>query len=669
MHNLRNCERRSETAVLLSAFLAVCALGEASVAQESDALDAEILLDVRIPTDLQYSHQRGQLAFVVSESADKSGGLQSVWIFDRRSGKSRQVSSKAEVNAQPRWCPDSDCLTFLSNRDGSTDIYRLPMAGGEAEKLFASDTDILTYEWSPKENLLAYVTNGTPGPSNLSIQSDHLNSNFDESVVVVHRENQRLMVFDPVSRTTTSLIDGDWRITTIRWAADGDAIVLSGSRDLYSSLEHDRLYLVSATEGELHELWRPDREISNIEVSPNGTFVAAIAARESGPEPFDLVLIDLRDRKLLNLTKSTIDRKIQTFKWRNNSSLVAVVAEGFESHIYDVSVQGAVKRRIDPVVSPGPEIVVSHELVGLVGGSFDKPPEIWLSESANQYQQVTSINADLVDRVNWPVPEVIRYESFDGLAIEAALYLPEAAERNSPLPLIVHVHGGPSSRWAREFRPSWAALLVSRGFAVLEPNIRGSTGRNYEFLVMNHNDLGGGDFKDVMSGLDYLVATGIADPERLGIGGWSYGGYMAAWAVTQTNRFKAAVSGAPVTNWVSEYGTESPSVNRYDRALLGSLYENMTYLTNVSPISYVRNAKTPTQLLCADDDDVDPIGQCSEFYRGLIQNDVMSEFIIYKGVGHSRATWSTGQQLDSMQRMLSWYQRHLLKQTANQQNQ
>ncbi len=134
---------------------------------------------------------------------------------------------------------------------------------------------------------------------------------------------------------------------------------------------------------------------------------------------------------------------------------------------------------------------------------------------------------------------------------------------------------------------------------------------------------------------------------------------MAAWAVTQTDRFKVAVSGAPVTSWISEYGTELPGVNRYDRALLGDLYDNMDLFAKVSPISHVRNAKTPTSLICAENDKIDPIGQCWEFYRGLKQNHVASELLIYKGVGHSRSDWSSAQQTHSMEKMLSWFERYL----------
>ena len=162
-----------------------------------------------------------------------------------------------------------------------------------------------------------------------------------------------------------------------------------------------------------------------------------------------------------------------------------------------------------------------------------------------------------------------------------------------------------------------------------------------------------------MWAVDYLVKEGIADPDRLGIGGWSYGGYMAAWAITQTDRFKVAVSGAPVTSWISEYGTELPAVNRYDRALLGDLYDNMDLFAKVSPLSHVRNVTTPTLLICAENDKIDPLSQCWEFYRGLKQNHVASELAIYKGVGHSRSGWSLKQRIDSMERMLNWFQRYL----------
>ena len=631
-------------------------------ATNAGQLDPTLLLQLRNISEPEYSKERNALLFVVSESAELPGGLQSIWMLDLNTDEARKLTVKGKVNGHPRWCPESSCLTFISDRDGKRAIYRLSMAGGEAEKVTTSKTDILTYAWSPSNDALAYVadagTDQQPDPT--GIDKESLNSTTDEMITVVKPAQQNLWLLDVASGEVEQLTKGDWRISSFEWTPDGKSIVLSANADAVNEVEHDRLFTLGLVDGEVHELWRPNLEIDHFKVSPGGDFVSAIVAREQGPEPFDLVVIRASDGHLSNLTESVIDRKIMTYEWQDKDTMLAVIADGFQSVLYQVSLDKTVRRIADPPVSPGNEIVVSNDFFAFAGGTFARPSELWISSTTGQYRQATTLNADLEILKSLPAAKIIQYKSFDGVTIEAALYLPGGNENNSPFPLVMHIHGGPSARWSNKFRPSWAALLASRGFAVLEPNIRGSTGGSYDFLVMNRNDLGGADFLDVMAGVDHLVAEGLADPNRLGIAGWSYGGYMAAWAVTQTDRFKAAVSGAPVTNWISEYGTESPPVNRYDRALLGDLYDNIDLFTRISPITHVRNATTPTQLLCADKDKIDPVGQCWEFYRGLKQNNVTSELILYKGVGHSRFTWSKEQQVDSMQRMLNWLQGNLM---------
>ncbi len=633
-----------------------------SAAEVSDMklLEPATLLELRNLSELEYSDERQSLLFVVSVASDVVGGTQSIWQHDLRTGESRQMSSSGKTNTQPRWCADSTCLTFISDRDGSSAIYRLQMTGGEAVKASNSKTDISAYEWSPSKNALAYIASVDKAADNSTAQSGgNGKDTVADMVMIATEENQQLWLLDMVSGETRQVTDGDWRISSIRWTPDGESIVLSASNNVVSELEHDRLFVVGLHDGAIRELWRPDREIADIDVSPDGAFVSAIVAHDDGPEPFDLIAIRMKDGHISNLTAETIDRKILSYKWRDDETLLSVVAEGFHSRLCRVTLEKTAHCMTDPPVMPGADIAVSDNFLAFIGGTFVKPTELWVSDSEGKYRQATSLNAALANPDLFASPEIIEYESFDGVVIEAALYRPEATAVRAPFPLVVLIHGGPSARWTNEFRPSWTALLVSRGFAVLEPNIRGSTGRTREFLLMNRRDLGGGDFRDVISGVDYLIEAGIADPDRLGIGGWSYGGYMAAWAVTQTDRFKVAVSGAPVTSWISEYGTELPRVNRYDRALLGDLYDNMDLFAKVSPISHVRNAKTPTSLICAENDKIDPIGQCWEFYRGLKQNHVASELLIYKGVGHSRSVWSSAQQTHSMEKMLEWFERYL----------
>jgi dipeptidyl aminopeptidase/acylaminoacyl peptidase len=216
------------------------------------------------------------------------------------------------------------------------------------------------------------------------------------------------------------------------------------------------------------------------------------------------------------------------------------------------------------------------------------------------------------------------------------------------------VHGGPTGRWSDSFEP-WGQLLAARGYAVLYPNVRGSTGYGHRFVEMNRADWGGGDFKDVMAGVDWAIAQGIADPNRLGIGGWSYGGYMAAWAVTQTNRFKAAVSGAPVIDMASEFGTENES--GYDEWFYGTPYEKLDGFIRSSPMTYVKNVKTPTLLLQGTDDETDPIGQSQQFYRGLKRYNVEAALVVYPREPHGLR--EEKHLVDRLTRIIAWYDKYL----------
>jgi dipeptidyl aminopeptidase/acylaminoacyl peptidase len=190
---------------------------------------------------------------------------------------------------------------------------------------------------------------------------------------------------------------------------------------------------------------------------------------------------------------------------------------------------------------------------------------------------------------------------------------------------------------------------------VLYPNVRGSTGYGAAFVEANRADWGGGDFKDVMAGVDWAIAKGIADPQRLGIGGWSYGGYMAAWAVTQTTRFKAAVSGAPVIDMASEFGTEDSSA--YDEWFYGTPYERLDGFIKSSPMTHVKRAKTPTLILQGEDDETDPIGQSQQFYRGLKRYGVETELVLFPREPHGLR--EEQHLLDRLNRILAWYDRYL----------
>jgi dipeptidyl aminopeptidase/acylaminoacyl peptidase len=221
--------------------------------------------------------------------------------------------------------------------------------------------------------------------------------------------------------------------------------------------------------------------------------------------------------------------------------------------------------------------------------------------------------------------------------------------------LIVHVHGGPTARWGATFRGSWHdwwQSLAAAGYAVFRPNPRGSTGRGPAFTAANRNDLGGMDFDDVLQGVDWLIDAGIADPERIGLLGWSYGGFLTAWAITHTDRFKAAVAGAAVTNWPSKVGTTDIRPMNESR-FPGPLHEAPDAFWERSPIRYLGNATTPTLIVHGQADQRVPVTQGRELYLGLRAAGVPTDFVTYprqKHPFHERAY-----HLDLLKRIIGWF--------------
>jgi dipeptidyl aminopeptidase/acylaminoacyl peptidase len=250
--------------------------------------------------------------------------------------------------------------------------------------------------------------------------------------------------------------------------------------------------------------------------------------------------------------------------------------------------------------------------------------------------------------------EIYTYPSFDGAPIEAALIRGEGSVAGQPQPVMVLIHGGPAGAWRNRF-DALTQLLAAHGYTVMQPNIRGSMGYGQKFLASNRGDWGGGDYKDVMAGVDDLVKRGIADPKRLGIGGWSYGGYMAEWAITQTDRFRFAISGAGMADLATEFGTEAHSAG--DEWYYGVPYENPAGFQKSSPIAFIRNARTPTLILQGEADTTDPISQSQMLYRGLKRYGVPAEFVVYPREPHGLR--EPKHIADRYRRSLEWADKYL----------
>jgi dipeptidyl aminopeptidase/acylaminoacyl peptidase len=619
-------------------------------------------LDRRSIGDLELSLDGSRLVFTVTDPPGGTSRARALWLMDLPGGQLRQLTFSGKSDSSPRWSPDGASIAFTSDRDGAAQLYVLSLRGGEAEKLTDRKDAVGAFRWSPDGKRIALLMTEPKSEAQQAREKDK----DDSRVVDKDDRHARIWILDLTTKALKQVTSGRWQIRQIEWLPAGDRLVAIATSKPEVDEWADHLYTINITSGDFTEIAAPRGPLGGMALSPDGTTLAYVGARVDGPEAHDLYLQPLAGGAPQNITAATLDRPVAQPRWVDDQSLAVNTARGFKSVITIVDRRGKTTV-IDGVdINPSSFVRSSSGTVAFAGETATRAPELWV-KAPNAPARVISTFNQKWNSIPVIAPELVKYMSAGGVEIEAALLLPPvdggperpalrqpSAISHQPSPMIVLVHGGPTGRWSDSFEP-WGQLLASRGYAVLYPNVRGSTGYGQAFVESNQADWGGGDFKDVMAGVDAMIARGVADPNRLGIGGWSYGGYMAAWAVTQTHRFKAAVSGAPVIDMASEFGTEDRSA--YDEWFYGTPYEKLDAFIKASPITYVKNVRTPTLLLQGENDLTDPIGQSQQFYRGLKRYNVESDLVLYPREGHGLR--EEKHLLDRLNRVVAWYDKYL----------
>jgi dipeptidyl aminopeptidase/acylaminoacyl peptidase len=641
-----------------SAILGLLALSGVAVAQEKPAgdvaklLTAEAALNLRSISDLQFSPDGTRVAFVVAEPAKGERRARHIWLYDKKSGAVRQVTFSAKDEISPRWSPDGKELAFLSNREEQQQIYVMRTDGGEAAAFTKGKRSVQSFLWSPDGKQIAFLA-----PDAKTDAEEKKEKDKDDAHVVDKEDKQpRLWLLTAATGETKGLSDPKWKISELAWLTTGDRIVISATERPESDQETHRIFSISIPDGSRRLVFAPHGPFRDLQVSPDGVTVSYIGSRVDGPSPHDLILLDISKRATRNLTGASLDRAVLEQRWTKDGSMLALYAEGFRNKLVEFSPEGMSKSPANPPTSNVSSFAVSGSGdVAFVGQGATAPPELWLWDQTSPPRQVSHLN-DSWKQYTLSAPEFYKYKSFDGLEIEAALLKPAGADPRVGLPLIALIHGGPTGNW-QESIEVWGQLLATHGYAVFYPNIRGSVGYGQKFIEMNRGNWGGADFKDVMWGVKDLIKRGIADPTRLGIGGWSYGGYMSEWALTQTNDFRVAVSGAGLSNLISEYGSEEhPS---YDEWFYGVPYESdslVKYL-NSSPFTQLKNVTRPILILQGEADTTDPPGQSQELYRGLKHYGAETELVLYPREPHGLR--EEKHLVDRLTRILAWYDAHL----------
>ncbi len=609
----------------------------------ADRLSIDQAIEIREPQDLQFSQDGRRVALTVQEPPSPTKTAQRhIWVYDTGSRDLRQWTNSSKSESSPRWSPDGKTLAFLSDRGEGNQIWLLPVNGGEAMALTGAKNSVESFRWSPDGKRIAFLATDPR-----TAEAERKQKDQDDARVIDEPRPARIWTVEVATKAVRRVSVGAWHWRDLAWMPDGERILASGTdrpADDHRGLE--RICSVSLSDGAVREVFVPKGPFQRIQVSPKGSAVAFVSSPGDGPGAQDLFILPLDTRVPRNVTAAK-DRPVGNFQWLSETELAGLFREGFHT---EVETAGGAPRRL--VTNDSLEVsafaVSPAGAVVYVAESAATPPELWADGRPVSHFNEALAKLDLVR------PELYTYKSFDGTPIEAALFRGAGINSSAPQPLVVLVHGGPAGEWSNHF-DALTQLLAARGYTVVQPNIRGSIGYGQKFLESNRGDWGGGDFKDVMAGVDDLIARKIADSNRIAIGGWSYGGYMAEWAITQTDRFKAAISGAGMADLATEFGTESHSQG--DEWYYGTPYENLAGFQKSSPIVYIKNAKTPTLILQGEADTTDPLSQSQMLYRGLKRYNVPAEFVVYPREPHGLR--ERKHIADRYRRSLEWIARYL----------
>src|SRR5262245_43815047 len=575
----------------------------------------------------------------------------SIWVADVDGSNARRFLGN-EKDRNPAWAPDGKSVAFLSTRDASggssetsgggggagggdaaAQIYVIPVDGGEATRLTDHKGAIKSFEWTKDSTAMVFSAERAKSDAQKTGEKDGDDAIFvDEGANGQERaeftELWQIAVADKTERQITR--DDKLLIDAFRVSPDGKKIAMTYRRENSRNGQyHTEIAVVDAGSGELKTLTRNNAPEMAVQWSPEGKMLSYLAPSDTSWE--------LAEEKLWVIPAEGGDPRKLTGAFSGNIGQYTWASDG-QSIVFGASVRarGAAYRvnvatgvvttlaggewagRLESVSTDGKRgaAVVSKP---------DQPGEVNLIDlTTGKLTPVTHVNSN-AGELALSKFRTVTWRSKDGLEVEGMLWLPADYKPGTRLPFILSVHGGPAGAWDVSFR-GINHVYTGLGWAVLEPNVRGSSSYGDALLRGNMKDIGGGDYQDLMSGVDKLIADGIADPDRLAIRGWSYGGILGGWTVTQTARFKAASLGAMVADWSSEYAM---GFNHDVRLwyIGGTPWESPESYRRQSSYTHIAKVTTPTLLLHGERDTTDTIGQSMMFYQGLKDRGIAPSFI------------------------------------------
>jgi dipeptidyl aminopeptidase/acylaminoacyl peptidase len=629
-------------------------------------LSAEELADRRYPKDVRVSNDGRLVAFVVQPMGKpEEHDLSEVWLSRNRQ-PARQFTTGLAGDACPVFSPDSKRLAFLSDRHERKKqrIYVMAIDGGEAIRLSPLEGELSALTWSPDGKHLAVLVTD-PETAEEKKRKEERN---DPIVEDGNPKFARLWLVDAGSGAARQLTMGRRHVHDYGWSRDSTtlAVVTSERTDVEAEFRDLDLSLLSVAGGRLRHLATMLGLPSNLVFvdQPDGE---QIAVRFNGfaDDPVDSIwlvsTVTGERRELLTDDHGNVEA-ISPIAGRPTEIGLRLV-DGVHGNAYVVDATSGKRAaalarswRNRGTVADGPAFSADGSTLAFVWMESVTPEEVFAADRDGKPEKLTSFGDSFHGRLNRS--ELVDWQS-DDWTIQGHLIYPHDHEEGKRYPLLIEAHGGPSWQWEDHCFldwHDWAQFMASRGYAVLAPNPRGSTGRGAAFQKALQNDVGGGEVRDLIRGAEAMIKRGIADPERLGIAGWSWGGYLTATTITRTKIFKAAVMGAGLSNLLSDHGTDDiPSANLL--YFPGEPYHHSEMYWDGSALKHVADCKTPTLIVHGDADErVHPL-QGKEMYTALSRLGVDTEFVRYPRQGHSIK--ERNYQIDLLNRMANWFDKYL----------
>jgi dipeptidyl aminopeptidase/acylaminoacyl peptidase len=685
-------KRRILFAAILWSLCAVSpAVAQAPEKAKASAAPRNLTIDdyfqIKRVQDPQISPEGKWVAYVVTTTILKTDKYErQIWVVPAAGGEAVPMTAKGVNSSRPRWSADGKYLAFLSARgsgdkDGpKTQVWTLNRSGGEAQQLTETIQGVSSFEWSPKGDRMVLVLSD-PSPEELeaaeakekSIEKikpstpkpwviDRLQFKRD-NIGYLDRLRSHLYVFEIAGKKLTQVTSGDYDDEDPAWSPDGRFLAFASNRseDPDHNFNSD-IWVVAADNPDkgmtLTRLTKNAGSDDSPAWSPDGKWVAYVSQTDA--KALDYATQHLAIVGAQGGTEKVLTQKLDRSVYRprfaaDGQSIYCVIADDGQQPLVSVSAaSGEVTRVIAGRKSVGSFALSSDGGIAALISEPAIPNEIFWQQ-AGQLRKLTSTNDALMAQIRLGEVEYVKFKSKDGTEIAGFLFKPAAYIAEMKYPTLLRPHGGPVGQyeWSFDFT---AQLFAANGYAVLQPNPRGSSGYGQKFCEAIFADWGNKDYEDVIAMVDYAVAKNIADPAKLGVGGWSYGGIMTNYVITKSgDRFKAAISGASEALYVANYGHD-----HYQKLWeweLGLPWETRALWEKISPYNQVQKIVTPTLWIGGEKDWNVPIINSEQMYQSMKRLGRQTQLVVYPGEHHGISKPSYLK--DRFERYLGWYGQYI----------